>query len=69
MALCAALFVYAGGRLNGYYYMIFAAFVPMGCVALAKWWEKAAAKTWKSFGAVLLIVVMVVSGGGMATFN
>lgn len=69
MALCAALFIYAGGRLNGYYYMIFAAFVPMGCIALAKWWEKAAAKRWKSFGAALLIIVLVIAACGMTAFN
>lgn len=39
MMLCAGVFTYSGGWRHDYYYMIFASFVPLGCIALARLWE------------------------------
>ena len=41
---CAAAAIYSGGRLNGYYYYIFACFAPLGCVPLARGLEKLGAR-------------------------
>ena len=41
---CAALATYSGGRLNGYYYYIFACFVPLGCIPLARAAERLGAR-------------------------
>lgn len=69
MVLCAGFFTYSGGRLNGYYYLIFVSFVPLGCIPLARWHEKAKMAGWKSRDAICFVAVLVIACGGATVFN
>lgn len=40
MMICAVFLVYSNGKGIAYYYLVLAPFVPFGCVALARLWER-----------------------------
>lgn len=67
MMACAVFLIYSNGRKIDYYYMILASFVPFGCVAIARLWERVRMMRLKNCASAALAgVLLLYSCGAVA---